>query len=68
MSESRRRGRPALEESAALRSRVCVRFTIPIHDELLKLARLKRTTLPDFVRDCVFSALRKSKSAESPLR
>lgn len=65
---TRKRGRPPLDARDALRSPVCVRFPLPVHDELLRLVRETETTLPDFVRDCVFSVLRKQKSANLPLR
>lgn len=67
MASPRKRGRPALDQRTALTSAVCVRFPPLVHDELLRLARLRDTTLPDFVRDCVFSELRKNKTEHSAL-
>jgi hypothetical protein len=67
MSERRRRGRPVLQDDSALRSPVSVRFPTPVHDELARIARLKRVTIPVFVRDLVFSELKKYESRESPL-
>lgn len=63
----KKRGRPLLTEREALRSPVCVRFPLPIHDQLLQIARRSDLTLADFVRDCVFSELRKRKIAIPPV-
>ena len=68
MSTLRRRGRPALRESEALRSTVCVKFTTPDHDRLLKVASLKRQTLAELLRNLGISEIRKYKSTNPELR